>query len=129
MSDSNDKNPQRLSCLDQFMIEEILAGEAEDTDSSAVGKLLSNLDRAEINIRKNRLQSLRAEIDYERANPRALTIDVDRMRDKLRAAANDPDIKMTMAARNSIDDTGDGDIQSLLEDLAELDLDSGNESK
>lgn len=127
MSGSNDKDAEQLSHLDDFMIAEILAGDPEDADESAAELVSRCVQGAEIALRKGRLVSLRAEIDRERSNPRPLVVDAERMRKRLRAAANDPEVKMTLAARNALDDGGDGDISSLLEDLAEIERDTDGE--
>jgi hypothetical protein len=120
----NGKDAERLSLIDDFMLEEIFAG-VDDTEEGAVEAMKKSLDDAELALRKRRMAQIRAEIDGERRNPVAIRVDADRMREKLRAAANDPEIKMTLAARNAVE-SGDDEEEGLLEDLAELERDEAS---
>ena len=124
MSDKNGCDMDRLSLIDDFVIESILAEEAEETGEDDLAAVLNAMDRAEVALRKGRLATLRKQIDQERAVPRVLNFDADRMRAKLAAAANDPGFRMTLAARSA---KSDGDEQSLLEDLAELERDADDD--
>jgi hypothetical protein len=124
MSDENGCDMDRLSLIDDFVIESILAEEAEETGEDDLAAVLNAMDRAEVALRKGRLATLRKQIDQERAVPRVLNFDADRMRAKLAAAAYDPGFRMTLAARSA---KSDGDEQSLLEDLAELERDAGDD--
>lgn len=123
MNGINGDDADRLSRLDDFMIEEILAADDEAVDDGARDRILASLDRAELALRKGRLAELRAQINHERTGATVIPFDRDRMRAKLRDAANDPDMKMTLAARGGISD-GDEDMEGLLEDLAELERDA-----
>lgn len=127
MSDKNECYRERLSLIDDFVIESILSEEAEETEETGeddLAAVLHALDRAEVALRKDRLATLRKQIDQERATPRVLTFDADRMRAKLASAANDPGFRMTLAARGA---KSDGDEESLLEDLAELERDADDD--
>lgn len=127
MSDKNGCDRDRLSLIDDFVIESILsetAEEAEETGEDDLAAVLHALDRAEVALRKGRLATLRMQIDQERAASRVLNFDTDRMRAKLAAAANDPGFRMTLAARGA---KSDGDEESLLEDLAELERDADDD--
>jgi len=127
MNDKNGCDRDRLSLIDDFVIESILAENAEETEETSEDDLtavLNAMDRAEVALRKGRLATLRKQIDQERAVPRVLNFDADRMRVKLAAAANDPGFRMTLAARGA---KSDGDEESLLEDLAELERDAGDD--
>nr|WP_166175721.1 hypothetical protein [Altererythrobacter segetis] len=128
MSDINSNDANRLSLLDDFLIEEILFDDSDDADDGALERMLTSLDRAELALRKGRITEIRAQIDRERAGTTVIAFDADRMRAKLKAAANDPQIKMTLAARGGVSD-GDGDLEGLLEDLAELERDALDDSK
>lgn len=116
-----DNQSMRLSILDDFMIEEILAagGDATAADGEALRR---DIERAELLTRKSRLKALREEIDKERSTSRVVKFDSERMRAKLKAigSAASP---VTMAARSgkAVDDD---DLNSLLEDLAELEQDA-----
>lgn len=123
MNGINGDDADRLSRLDDFMIEEILAAGDKAVDGGARDRILASLDRAELALRKGRLADLRAQIDRERAGATVVPFDPERMRAKLREAANDSDMKMTLAARGGISD-GDDDMDGLLEDLAELERDA-----
>ena len=124
--DGNDAD--RLSRLDDFMIEEILADPDPVVEDEAHDRILASLERAELALRKRRLTDLRAQIDRERAGSTVVAFDAERMRAKLREAANDPDMKMTLAARGGVSD-GDEDMDGLLEDLAELERDAQDDKK
>lgn len=127
MSDKNGCDRDRLSLIDDFVIESILAENAEETEEASEDDLtavMNAMDRAEVTLRKGRLATLRKQIDQERAVPRVLNFDADRMRAKLAAAANDRGFRMTLAARGA---KSDGDEESLLEDLAELERDAGDD--
>lgn len=127
MSDKNGCDRDRLSLIDDFVIESILAENAEETEEASEDDLtaiMNAMDRAEVALRKGRLATLRKQIDQERAVPRVLNFDADRMRAKLAAAANDPGFRVTLAARGA---KSDGDEESLLEDLAELEDDAGDD--
>ena len=84
--------------------------------------------KAELALRKSQLGEIRAQIDRERRESRIISVDADRMRAKLQAAANDTGIKMTLAARNAVSEGG-ADEEGLLEDLAELERDADQEKK
>lgn len=117
-----DNKSMRLSLLDDFMVEEILAGESDAT--AADGETLRrDIERAELLARKSRLKALREEIDKERSTSRVVQFDSERMRAKLRAIGSAATSPVTMAARsgNAVDDD---DLNGLLEDLAELEQDS-----
>ncbi|MFL0413640.1 hypothetical protein [Sphingomonas sp. 179-A 2A2 NHS] len=118
----------RLARLDDFVIEEILAADDAAVDDGARDRILASFERAELALRKARLVELRAQIDRERAGATVVTFDADRMRAKLKEAANDPDVKMTLAARGGVSD-GDEDMEGLLEDLAELERDAGDDTE
>lgn len=127
MSEKNGCDRDRLSLIDDFVIESILsetAEEAEETGEDDLTSVLHALDQAEVAFRKGRLATLRKQIDQERVTSRVLNFDRDRMRAKLAAAANDPGFRMTLAARGA---KSDGDEESLLEDLAELERDAGDD--
>ena len=124
--DGNDAD--RLSRLDDFMIEEILADADPVVDDEAHDRIVASLERAELALRKLRLTELRGQIDRERAGSTVIAFDPERMRAKLRNAANDPDMKMTLAARGGVSD-GDDDMDGLLEDLAELERDEKDDNK
>lgn len=128
MNGIDGKDADRLSRLDDFMIEEILVDPEPVADDEAHDKILASLERAELTLRKQRLTDLRAQIDRERAEPTVVAFDADRMRAKLRKAANDPDMKMTLAARGGVSD-GDEDMEGLLEDLAELERDERDDEE
>ena len=128
MTTNDGKKVDRLSLLDDFMIDEILADDSDEVEDNALKAMLKSLDKAELALRKNHLVEIRAQIDRERKEGGVVNVDAGRMRAKLEAAANDPDIKMTLAARNAISD-GDGDEEGLFEDLAELERDADQEKK
>ena len=82
MNDKNGCDRDRLSLIDDFVIESILAENAEETEETSEDDLtavLNAMDRAEVALRKGRLATLRKQIDQERAVPRALNFDADRM--------------------------------------------------
>jgi len=120
----NGKDAERLSLIDDLMLEEIFAGE-DDIEEGAVEAMKKSFDGAELALRKRRMAQIRAEIDGERRNSVVIRVDADRMREKLRAAANDPEMKMTLAARNAVE-SGDDEEEGLLEDLAELERDEAS---
>ena len=128
MNGIDSKDADRLSRLDDFMVEEILADPDLVVDDEAHDKILASLERAELALRKRRLTDLRAQIDRERSESTVIAFDAERMRAKLREAANDPDMKMTLAARSGVSD-GDEDMDGLLEDLAELERDAKGDEK
>lgn len=123
----NGNNADRMSLIDDLMLDEIFADDVEE-EAGALESLLKSLEGAELALRKSRLAVIRAQIDSERRNPIVLHVDTDRMRAKLRAAANDPDVKMTLAARNAVEG-GDDEEEGLLEDLAELERDRTSEKE
>ncbi|WP_336960943.1 hypothetical protein [Sphingobium aquiterrae] len=117
-----DNKSMRLSILDDFMVEEILAAEGDAT--AADGEALRrDIERAELLARKSRLKALREEIDKERSTSSVVQFDSERMRAKLKAIGSAAASPVTMAARsgNTVDDD---DLNGLLEDLAELEQDS-----
>ena len=119
----------RLDALDDFFMEEVLSGDDLDVDAeAALALVLADLERAELLLRKARLGEIRSQIDAERATAQVVSFDPGRMRQRLAAAANDPNVRMTLAARNAISDGGD-DLDSLLEDMAELERDAGADSE
>lgn len=120
----NGKDAERLSLIDDLMLEELFADD-DDIEEGAVEAMKKSLDGAELALRKRRMAQIRAEIDGERRNPVMIPVDADRMREKLRAAANDPEMKMTLAARNAVEG-GDDEEEGLLEDLAELERDEAS---
>lgn len=122
------KNVDCLSLIDDFMVDEILDDHSDELEDGALEAILKSLDTAELALRKSHLVDIRAQIDRERREGGVINVDVDRMRAKLQAAANDTDVKMTLAARNAVSD-GDDDEEGLLEDLAELERDAGQEKK
>lgn len=128
MSANEGKKVERLSLIDDFMVDEILADDSDEVEDGALEIILKSLDKAELALRKSHLVEIRAQIDRERREGGVISVDADRMRAKLQAAANDMDIKMTLAARNAISD-GDGDEEGLLEDLAELERDAEQDRK
>lgn len=125
MSDKNGCDIDRLSLIDDFVIESILAETADEAEMGEddLSAVLNAMDRAEVALRKGRLVTLRNQIDQERTVPRVLNFDADRIRAKLAAAANDPGFRITLAARSA---KSDGDEESLLEDIAELERDTGD---
>jgi hypothetical protein len=115
----------RLNALDDFFMEEVLGSIDFEVDAEdALALVLADLERAELLLRKTRLTEIRSQINEERATARVVSFDPGRMRQRLAAAANDPNVRMTLAARNAISDDGD-DLDSLLEDMAELERDAG----
>jgi hypothetical protein len=118
----NGKDAERMSLIDGLMLEEIFSDETDDIVEGAVEAIRLSLDGAELALRKRRMSQIKAQIEVERRNPVVVHVDADRMRAKLRAAANDPEMKMTLAARNAVDG-GDDEEEGLLEDLAELERD------
>lgn len=123
----NGNDADRMSLIDDLMLDEIFADDVEE-EVGALEALLKSLDGAELALRKSRLAVIRAQIDSERRNPIAVHVDAERMRAKLRAAANDPDVKMTLAARNAVEGVDDEE-EGLLEDLAELERDRTSEQE
>lgn len=114
----------RLNVLDDFFMDEVLGSDHLEVDGeTALAVVLADLERAELLLRKTRLREIRSQIDTERATVQVMPFNPIRMRERL-AAANDPDVRMTLAARNAIADGGD-DLDSLLEDIAELERDAG----
>ncbi len=128
MNANDGKKVDHLSLIDHFIVDEIFADDSDEVEEGALEALLKSFDRAELALRKSRLVEIRAQIDRERKEGGVIHVDADLMRAKLQAAANDPDIKMTLAARNAISDS-DGDEEGLLEDLAELERDADREKK
>lgn len=128
MSRIDDIDADRLARLDDFMIREILADDGQAVDDGAHQRVSAALERAELALRKRRLVDLRAQIDRERAGKTVIAFDAERMRIKLREAANDPDMKMTLAARGGVSD-GDEDMDGLLEDMAELERDAKDDDR
>lgn len=120
----NGTDAERLSLIDDLMLDEIFADD-DDIEEGAVEAMKQSFDSAELALRKRRMAKIRAEIDGERRNPVMIPFDADRMREKLRAAANDPEMKMTLAARNAVEN-GDEEEEGLLEDLAELERDEAS---
>lgn len=115
----------RLNALDDFFMDEVLGSDDLEVDAeAALVVVLADLERAELLLRKTRLKEIRSQIDVERAAAQVVSFDPIRMRERLAAAANDLDVRMTLAARNAIADGGD-DLASLLEDMAELERDAG----
>jgi hypothetical protein len=115
----------RLNVLDDFFMDEVLGSDHLEVDGeTALAVVLADLERAELLLRKTRLREIRSQIDTERATVQVMPFNPIRMRERLAAAANDPDVRMTLAARNAIADGGD-DLDSLLEDIAELERDAG----
>lgn len=124
----NGKDAERMSLIDDLMLEEIFSDDADDVETGAGEAIRKSLEGAELALRKMHMAQIRAQIDGERRNPRVVHVDADRMRVKLKAAANDPDIKMTLAARNAVEG-GDDEEEGLLEDLAELERDEDAEKE
>lgn len=117
----------RLDALDDFFMEEVLGSDDLAVDAeAALAVALADLERAELLVRKMRLKEIRSQIDAERFTTRVVSFDPDRIRQRLAAAANDPEIRMTLAARNAISD-GSEDLDSFLEDMAELEHDAGSD--
>lgn len=124
----NGKDAERMSLIDDFMLEEIFSDDADDVETGAGEAIRKSLEGAELAMRKKHMAQIRAQIDGERRNPRVVHVDADRMRAKLKAAANDPDMKMTLAARNAVEG-GNDEEEGLLEDLAELERDEDGEKE
>jgi hypothetical protein len=121
----NGKDAERMSLIDDFMLEEIFSDETDDIEDGAIEAMRISLDGAELALSKRRMAQIRAEIDRELRNPVVIRVDAERMRKKLQVAANDPEMKMTLAARNAAD-SGDDEEDGLLEDLAELERDEAS---
>ena len=69
---------------------------------------------------KKQLHAARHAVAAARANERRKIIPIDRAKALLKVvAANDPELKLTLAARNG-DELTDADIQDLVQDLIEL---------
>jgi hypothetical protein len=124
----NGKDAERMSLIDDLMLEEIFSDDADDVETGAGEAIRKSLEGAELVLRKKHMAQIRAQIDGERRNPRVIHVDADRMRAKLKAAANDPDMKMTLAARSAVEG-GDDEEEGLLEDLAELERDEDTEKE
>ncbi|MES1975592.1 MAG: hypothetical protein V4472_24305 [Pseudomonadota bacterium] len=124
----NDKDAERMSLIDDLMLEEIFSDEADDVEDGALEAVRKSLEGAELALRKRHMAQIRARIDGERRNPVVLHVDANRMRAKLTEAANDPDMKMTLAARNAMEG-GDDEEEGILEDLAELERDEDTENE
>jgi len=118
----NVKDTDPMSLIDEFMLDEIFSDDSGEIEEGALEALRKSLERAELAIRKHRMTELRMQIDNERRISTVIEVDAVRMRAKLKAAANDPDMKMTLAARNAVG-RGDDEEEGLLEDLAELERD------
>jgi ABC-type phosphate transport system auxiliary subunit len=124
----NINDAERMSLIDDLMLEEIFSDDADDVEVGAIEMMRKSLEGAELRLRKGRMAQIRAQIDDERRNPVVLNVDADRMRAKLTAAANDPGMKMTLAARKAVEG-GDDEEEGLLEDLAELERDEDAEKE
>ncbi|MBU0776507.1 MAG: hypothetical protein EPO45_11010 [Sphingobium sp.] len=118
----NVKDTDPMSLIDEFMLDEIFSDDSGEIEEGALEALRRSLEGAELSIRKRRMTELRMQIDNERRISTVIEVDAVRMRAKLKAAANDPDLKMTLAARNAVGG-GDDEEEGLLEDLAELERD------
>jgi len=118
----NVKDTDPMSLIDEFMLDEIFSDDSGEIEEGALEALRKSLEGAELAIRKRRMTELRMQIDNERRISTVIEVDAVRMRAKLKAAANDPDMKMTLAARNAVGG-GDDEEEGLLEDLAELERD------
>ena len=118
----NVKDTDPMSLIDEFMLDEIFSDDSGEIEEGALEALRRSLEGAELSIRKRRMTELRMQIDNERRISSVIEVDAVRMRAKLKAAANDPDLKMTLAARNAVGG-GDDEEEGLLEDLAELERD------
>jgi hypothetical protein len=118
----NVEDTDPMSLIDEFMLDEIFSDDSGEVEEGALEALRKSLEGAELAVRKYRMTELRTQIDNERRTSTVIEVDAVRMRAKLKAAANDPDMKMTLAARNAVDG-GDDEEEGLLEDLAELERD------
>lgn len=118
----NVKDTDPMSLIDEFMLDEIFSADSGEIEEGALEALRKSLEGAELAIRKHRMTELRMQIDNERRISTVIEVDAVRMRAKLKAAANDPDMKMTLAARNAVGG-GNDEEEGLLEDLAELERD------
>lgn len=78
------------------MVDEIFADDSDEIEDGALEAVLKSLEKAELALRKSQLGEIRAQIDRERRESRIISVDADRMRSKLQAAANDTGIKMTL---------------------------------
>lgn len=128
MSVNDGERVDRLSLIDDFMVDEIFADDSDEIEDGALEAVQKSLEKAELALRKSQLGEIRAQIDRERRESKIISVDADRMRAKLQAAANDTGIKMTLAARNAVSEGG-ADEEGLLEDLAELERDADQEKK
>ncbi|WP_052507894.1 hypothetical protein [Sphingomonas hengshuiensis] len=118
----NVKDTDPMSLIDEFMLDEIFSDDSGEIEEGALEALRKSLEGAELAIRKRRMTELRMQMNNERRISTVIEVDAVRMRAKLKAAANDPDMKMTLAARNAVGG-GDDEEEGLLEDLAELERD------
>ena len=118
---------EKLSILDDLVIEALLAGRADHvpdaSSAAAAAEVRSEVAAAKAAVGKRRLEHAKAAVAADRGKPRLIVSNqepVGRALRSLRAADPDFDRKMTMAARNE----GSGieaDEAGIAEDLAELD--------
>jgi hypothetical protein len=124
---TSDPKKERLACIDDFMIEEILAmSDAEvlsEVPDAEIEEAQRRLDEAKLAVGKRRFEAIKKQLENEKVAGGVVSFDKAKARAELRRMiANDSKLagKLTMAARN-LDGDVDDDAEGILEDLAELD--------
>jgi len=101
------------------LLDDFLDGEDVEPD---LDDLQAEIAQAQLAVKKANLRAIRAKLDAG-ADARVVPIDRARLRAQLRQAmSGDADLRLTLAARGN----DDHDIDDLIDDLAELDNETGD---
>lgn len=132
---TSDPKKDRLACIDDFIISEILGMPdveiLSDVPDSEIAEAQRRFEQVKLAAGRRRFEEIRAQIEQERASGGVVSLDQAKARTELKKIiANDSELrgKLTMAARNLAGDAED-DAEGVLEDLAELDADAKPDDK
>jgi hypothetical protein len=127
---TSDPKKSRLSCIDDFIISEILDmpdGEIlAEISNTEIAEALRRFDQVKLAAGKERFEEIKAQLEREKNSGPVRSIDRAKARAELKQLIErDSELrgKLTMAARNLAGDTAE-DAEGILEDLAELDDDA-----
>lgn len=100
-------------------------GDDDEQASVDVDALKAEVERAWLTVRKQRLRALGDLVKQEAREGKVVQFDRAALRARLQqASSEDLNMPLTLAARGAAGGFDDEDLESLLEDLAELDRDA-----
>lgn len=122
---NSDTKKERMACIDDFIIDEILAtSDAEilaEVDAPEIDKAIAGFERAQLVANKQRFAAVQAAVRNDRAG-QVLSFDRGKAQEELkRILESDTSLrgKLTLAARKGTGANED-DAEGILDDLAEL---------